>query len=516
MLVLPSQTELRAERCRRSLAAFIGECWAIVEPATRFVANWHLEAICEHLEAASRGELRRLVINLPPRHMKSLSVSVFWPAWCWLTHPERRFIYASYSSALSSSHSLVCRRLVRSRGTRPRAGLDPREVGVVERLGYVGLLELIFGAEAWALCGDQNRKLRFDNTRTGFRLATSVGGSVTGEGGDVLVLDDPHKPEEAQSDAVREGVINWHDQTWTTRLNDAESGVQVIVMQRLHERDLTGHVLERGGYEHLCLPAEYEPAHPFRWPRDPRTEPAEVLWKEKWDRPWLTVKAQELGSYGYAGQYQQRPSPAEGGIFKRAWWRRYAAPPELSEAICSWDMAFRGSDGSDYVVGQLWGRDRADKYLLAQIRARLDFTETVGAVKALHEWAQERWRVGAILVEEAANGHAVISALRHELSALIAVKPEGGKEARAHAASPQIEAGNVYLPAAQIPAPPGYPATAADELIEECAAFPNGAHDDQVDALTQALIRLSGRPPGEYKPPDPGRTITGGLLRREF
>src|SRR6266487_3309910 len=138
MLVLPSQAELRAERCRRSLGAFIGECWSIVEPATRFVANWHLEAICEYLEAASAGELRRLIINIPPRHTKSLSVSVFWPAWTWLTHPERRFLYASYSGVLSSSHSLVCRRLVRSRGIRPRPGVDARELGVVERLGYGG------------------------------------------------------------------------------------------------------------------------------------------------------------------------------------------------------------------------------------------------------------------------------------------------------------------------------------------------------------------------------------------
>jgi hypothetical protein len=187
MLVLPGQSELRAERCRRSLRAFIGECWAIVEPARPFVSGWHLEAVCEYLEAASRGEVRRLVINIPPRHMKSLSVSVFWPAWCWLTHPERRFLYASYSASLSSSHSLVCRRLIRSRGASAPAGRDRRDEGLAERLGYVGLLELILGAEAWELCGDQNRKLRFDNTRTGFRLATSVGGSVTGEGGDVLV-----------------------------------------------------------------------------------------------------------------------------------------------------------------------------------------------------------------------------------------------------------------------------------------------------------------------------------------
>jgi predicted phage terminase large subunit-like protein len=494
VIVLPSATELRAERSRRSLAAFIAEAWPIVEPATHFVRNWHLEAICEYLEAATRGEIRRLIINIPPRHMKSLQVSVFWLPWVWLTYPERRFLYASYSGTLSSTHSRFCRNLIRSRGIRPRPGVDASELGLFERIGYVGLVELIFGRDAWALCGDQNRKRRFDNTRTGFRLATSVGGSVTGEGGDVLVLDDPHQPEEAQSDVQRQHVLDWHDSTWTTRINDARTGVQVLVMQRLHERDLTGHLLERGGYEHLCLPAEYEPKHPFVWPRDPRTEPGEVLWQGKWDRPWLDEKATELGSYGYAGQYQQRPAPAEGGIFKRAWWRRYTDVPQLQEVICSWDMAFKDTDGSDYVVGQLWGRDQADKYLLAQIRARLDFTETLAAVRALHGWAQERWRqVGAMLVEDAANGPAVIAALRREISGLIAVRPEGGKEARAHAVSPQIESANVYLPAGQIPAPPGYAEIPTEALIEECAAFPNGAHDDQVDALTQALHRLARR-----------------------
>ena len=230
-------------------------------------------------------------------------------------------MYASYSGVLSSTHSLICRRLIRSRGIRGRPGVDPRAddraLTLIERIGYRGLVELVFGVEAWGLCGDQNRKRRFDNTRTGFRLATSVGGSVTGEGGDVLVLDDPHKPDEAQSEAMRERVLDWHDSTWTTRLNDAATGVQVVVMQRLHERDLTGHLLERGGYEHLCLPAEYEPSHPFVWPRDPRTEPEEVLWRDKWNEGWLAEKQTELGCYGYAGQYQQRPAPAEGGIFKR-------------------------------------------------------------------------------------------------------------------------------------------------------------------------------------------------------
>jgi hypothetical protein len=163
---------------------------------------------------------------------------------------------------------VLCRRLLQSAGGR--AG-DRREGTLIERLGYRGLLGLLGGGSE--LCEDQNAKKRFTNTRTGFRLATSVGGVVTGEGGDICVLDDPHKPDEVESDVVRRSVLEWYDRVWSTRLNDPRTGVQLIIMQRLHERDLTGHVLERGGFEHQCLPAEYEPAHPFVWPDDPRTEP---------------------------------------------------------------------------------------------------------------------------------------------------------------------------------------------------------------------------------------------------
>jgi predicted phage terminase large subunit-like protein len=504
MLVLPSRSEIEAERCRRSLHSFIRAAWPVIEPATPFVSNWHIDAIAEYLEAATRGEIKRLVINIPPRHMKSLQVSVFWPAWVWLAYPEKRFLYGSYAQQLSTNHSAICRRLIASKGIRATPGQDRRDMSVIERHGYRGLVQLLFGAEGWELCGDQNLKKRFENTRTGSRLATSVGGSVTGEGGDFLVLDDPHKPDEVGSDTLRGKVLDWHDSTWATRLNNAETGVHVIVMQRLHEADLTGHVLERGGFEHLCLPAEYEPSHPFVWPEDPRTEPGQVLW-EKWNRPWLDEKQVELGSYGYAGQYQQRPSPAAGGIFKRDWWRHYSEAPELKSLVISWDMTFKDSDGSDYVVGQLWGRDQADKYLLAQIRARFDFPKTVDAVLALHAYATKLWpqKPLAILVEDKANGPAVLQTLKKRVPGLIAIEPQGGKEARAHAISPEVEAGNIYLPSGHIPAPPGYEETATEQFIDECAAFPNGAHDDQVDAMTQALLRLR-------KMGSQGRARTGG------
>jgi hypothetical protein len=182
--VLPTRDELEAERLRRGLRAFIAAAWPLVEPATPFRASWHIDAISEHLEAATRGGLRRLVINIPPRHMKSLQVAVFWLPWVWLSHPERRFLYASYSERLATTHSVICRRLLQSKGIcSAHAGEGERTL--VEHLGCRGLLELIAGEEAFELCTDQNLKGRFENTRTGVRLATSVGGSVTGEGGDV-------------------------------------------------------------------------------------------------------------------------------------------------------------------------------------------------------------------------------------------------------------------------------------------------------------------------------------------
>jgi predicted phage terminase large subunit-like protein len=522
-IALPSADELEGEEIRRSLYAFILSAWPVVEPATPFRANWHIDAICEHLEAATRGEIRRLLITIPPRHMKTLQVAVFWPAWVWLSHPERRFLYASYAQSLSINHTLICRRLIQSAGID-----DPGKPGgrtLLERIGYGRLVELIWGEEPWSLRDDDNRKARFENTRTGFRLATSVGGTVTGEGGDFLVLDDPHKPEEAQSDAVRESVIDWHDSTWTTRLNDAETGVQVIVMQRLHERDLAGHVLERGGWEHLCLPAEYEPHHPCAWPRDPRTEPGEVLW-EKWGQPWLAEKRRDLGSYGYAGQYQQRPAPAEGGILKRAWWRYYdpeAPLPHFEEIIQSWDMAFSDTDRSDYVVGQVWGRFKGDKYLLRQVRARMEFTDTVHAVRELTGWVERsfpRHRSHTKLVEDKANGPAVVSTLRREIPGLVAVPPRGDKVARARAVAPELESGNVYLPGHSSADGQGYdrgqtPAW-VQGFVDECASFPNGAYDDQVDALTQALVRLAGGGSTRWRQRSRGRTIVGPLLDMEL
>src|SRR5579862_1529352 len=302
LLTRPSlRDEIDAEMASRGLREFVRQAWPIVEPSTPFVSGWHIDAIIEHLEAVSGGQIRNLLINVPPRHMKSLLVSVFWPAWEWIRWPERRWLYSSYAAQLSIRDSVKCRRLIESPWYQTRWG------------------------HIFALTGDQNAKSRFDNNRSGYRLSTSVGGSVTGEGGDRIVCDDPHKVDEVESDTVRKTAIDWWDVAMSTRVNDPKTSAMVIVMQRCHQRDLSGHLLEKGNFEHLCLPAEYE--GPGRVTSigfsDPRTEIGELLWPERFGPKEIADLKISLGSYAAAGQLQQRPSPAGGGIFKRHWFRYF-------------------------------------------------------------------------------------------------------------------------------------------------------------------------------------------------
>lgn len=476
--------EIDRELASRHLREFVQQAWAVVEPATAFVPGWHLDAICDHLQAVTSGQIRNLLITLPPRHMKSLAVSVFWLCWEWIRSPERRWLFSSYAETLSLRDSVQCRRLLQSPWYRKNWG------------------------DRFVLTSDQNEKRRFENSKSGYRIASSVGGSNTGEGGDRIVVDDPHNVNDAESDLVRQGAIAWWDTVMSTRMNDPKTGAKVIVMQRVHERDLGGHVLEQGGYEHLCLPAEYEGSRKttvIGW-SDPRQQTGELLCPERFGRAEIEELKRRLGSYAAAAQLQQRPSPAEGGLIKRHWWRFWqprgaALPPVMvkhpdgtvgavmptvlpeffDETLQSWDCAFKDLKSSDYVVGQVWARKSADRFLLDQDRRQMDCPATMEAIRNLTaKWPRAR----AKLIEDKANGSAVVQMLRHELPGMLPVEPEGGKIARVSAVSPQIESGNVYLP---------HPAIApwVEGFIEECAAFPHGRHDDQVDAMSQALLRLT-------------------------
>ncbi len=374
--------KVERELATRSLHEFVRQAWSIIEPLTPFVPGWHILAIIDHLEAVARGEIRNLLINVPPRHMKSLLVSVLWPAWEWIEHPERRWLYSSYAASLSIRDSVKCRTLIESPWYQR------------------------FWGDRFTLSNDQNTKTRFDNSRSGYRIATSVGGTATGEGGDRVVCDDPHNVQEAESDSIRLSTTDWFDVVMSTRVNDPRTAARVVVMQRCHQRDLSGHLLAQGGWEHLRLPAEFEEPRcstSVGW-TDPRTQPGELLWPERFGAQEIGNLKISLGSYATAGQLQQRPSPAGGGIFKRPWFKYFQprganlppvivrlpdgtqtsipaieAPHRVDEQIQSWDCSFKDLDTSDFVVGQVWARVGPHFLLGDQVRGRMDCPATVKA-----------------------------------------------------------------------------------------------------------------------------------------
>ena len=474
---------LKAEKARRSLTEFVVLAWHVLEPETPFTTGIHVRAICEHLQAVTEGRLRNLIINVPPGHAKSPLTAVFWPAWVWISHPESRWLFSSYREPLATRDSVKCRRLIESPWYQERWG------------------------DRYRLAGDQNQKNRFENSATGYRVVVPMS-SGTGERGDYVVVDDPHSVDQALSDAERRSGVDWWNTSMSTRLNNLNTGHKIVIQQRLHEADLTGDLLVRGGYELLCLPAEFELDHrcstSIGW-TDPRTISGQLLWPERITQAHLNDLKVTLGSYHYAGQYQQRPSPAGGGMLKAHWWRYWQPrgshlppvpvkladgtveerqavelPVQFDQQIQSWDMAFKDTEKSDYVVGQVHAAYGADRYILDQVRGRMDLPATLLAVRRL----SAHWpNVVLKLVEDKANGPAVIQSLQHEITGFVEVNPEGGKVSRAAAASPQLESGNWYLPHPML-------ASWVEEFIGECATFPAGAYDDQVDAWSQGAKRL--------------------------
>jgi predicted phage terminase large subunit-like protein len=475
---------LRAEKARRLLREFVEQAWHVLEPTTVFVPGMALDAICEHLQAVSEGRIGDLIINVPPGTAKSLLTAVFWPAWVWIDHPETRFIFASYNAALAIRDSVRCRALIESSWYQERWG------------------------DRFQLREDQNEKKKFENDRTGYRVIATIG-SGTGERGDYVVMDDPHSVDQAESDTERQTAVDWWSGSMSTRLNDFETGHRVVIMQRLHEADLAGDLIEKGGYELLRLPEEFEPENrcstSIGWV-DPRTEYRQLLWPEHRTREHVERLKVMLGSYRFAGQYQQSPRPAGGNLFKNWWWKYWAPagaglppvtvrnvegvelkiypvdlPAEFDEVLQSWDLTFKDTRSADSVAGGCWASKGSSRFLLDQVCGRMDFPKTLAAIRAMTEKWPEAHRK---LVEDKANGPAVIAMLQHETSGLIAVNPAGGKIARANAVSAVVEAGNVFLPHPMI-------APWVDGYLAELSIFPNGKHDDQVDQTTQALNRLS-------------------------
>lgn len=447
--------ELQVSLSKNNLFEYSKLMWPVVEPGVQFKPGWHIQAICEHLQAVTNGEIQRLLINMPPRHMKSLAISVFWPSWVWLKHPESRWLFASYAESLSTRDSLKCRDVIRSKRYQN------------------------FYWPEWALKDDQDQKKRFNNTKQGYRIATSVGGSGTGEGGDYIVADDPHNAIDIRSEPIRQSVIDWWFQTMSTRGNDPAKAKYVVVMQRLHEKDLSGEILSRGGYEHLMLPAEFEPKRmsytKIGW-RDPRTKEGELLWPTHFGETQIQDQKRNLGSSGYAGQFQQSPMPAEGGLFKRKWWRFFKEKPmNIIRIVQFWDCASKPGISNDYSVCLTVGETPSGYYFLDLWRNKVEMPDLEAACKAQYH----KWSPTEVVIEDKSAGIGLIQSMRRTTKMPIKeFLPTKDKEVRASHATPTVESGNCYLQDGSV---------WLDDFLNELERFPNGEHDDQVDVVSMAV-----------------------------
>lgn len=442
----------------RSLYEFVRQYWRSVDPAP-FIDGWHIRAMCEHLEAVRRGEIRRLLILVPPRTSKSSIVSVMLPAWWWTHDPGHSFISASHALSLSIRDNLRCRRVVQSDLYTSRYG------------------------GRWKLTGDQNAKGRFENSAGGYRLATSVESALTGEGADTIIIDDPLNVVDADSAVARERMLRWYDESLSTRLNDPATGSFIAVMQRVHHADFAGHVIERGGWETLCLPMRYDAEHPELSAADERTDEGDLLWPERFPDGVVSEMERVLGSYASAGQLQQRPVPRDSGWFKPEWWQVVDAVPEGGVVGRGWDFA--AVDTGDYTVGVRVRRTPDGVFYIEDI-VRLRGSD-LDAQRALLNTASADG-TGVLIDYPQDPGSAGLSHARYLSRLLVGYdcrfSPEPGKtSARTQAVAAQAEAGNIRL----------LRGAWNRDFIDEAAAFPRGRHDDQIDALSRIFHRLAGR-----------------------
>lgn len=467
MTRLPTLIELDQEIARRSLSEFCKMAWHVLEPATPIKWGWALDAMCEHLEAVHNGQIKRLLMNVPPGMMKSLLTGVFFPAWEWGAggNPSLRYLTTAHKEDLAIRDNLKCRRLISSDWYQERWSVE--------------------------LCGDQNAKKKFENTATGFRESMAFR-SLTGSRGDRIIIDDPLSVDDAFSEAALSAAEQTFLEAVPSRVNNQDSAI-IVIMQRLHERDTAGIILSRQlGYEHLMLPMRFEPERRCATCigfTDPRTEDGELLFPERFSEAQVSEMERTMGSFATAGQLQQRPMPRGGGLFKSDWIQHWDKLPErFDAAVISWDMTFKESATSDFVVGQVWGRKDGAFYLIDQFRGRWDFVKSLEQFVAA---ARKYPRITRKLIEDKANGPAIISALKRKVTGIIPITPKESKEARANAVTTLWEARNVYLPP-----PDRYPWVAQD-FIPELLAFPSGAHDDQCFAAGTLIATPWGDRPIE-------------------
>jgi predicted phage terminase large subunit-like protein len=445
---------------QRSFVAFLQKAWPHVTGGELISWNWHLDAIAHQLERVANGESRRLIVNLPPRNGKSKLISIIWVTLMLGKDPTLNFVCVSYSNELSNKLA---------RDTR----------SIMQSEWYQRLFP------ATKLSSKRSANWDFETTRGGGRFATSVTGTLTGRGGDIIILDDVIKPEEAMSETIRKNVNDWYQSTLSSRLNDKSSGAILCVMQRLHEFDLTGMLLEAGGWEQLALPAIalQDEEVPLTLGKTHFRKEGELLHPEREPKSVIDEMKAAMGSAAFSAQYQQQPMPAEGNIFQRCWLVSYD-PADLDRPGCliqSWDTAVKTGANNDYsvcITALVSGRD---VYVLNLWRGRLEFPDLY---KKAIELAEE-YRPHEILIEDKASGQQLIQAMKAEtlphIPRPLARNPENDKVPRASGVSSMVEAGQMFLPTH---------APWLEEFEHELLAFPNARHDDQVDALSQLLERV--------------------------
>jgi len=459
---MSDESALLAAMLRSDFSSFVAKTFTTLCPEEIYRDNWHLDCLSWHLARAAEGKRVRLIINLPPRSLKSIAASVALSAWLLGLDPSGRVISVSYSDDLARKHARDTRTILEAgwyRRAFPATRVNPRK----------------------------NTETEFTTTRQGFRLATSIGGTLTGRGGRVIIIDDPIKPADAESEAERRRVNEWYDKTLYSRLDDKEAGAIILVMQRLHEDDLTGHLIEKGEFEILSLPAIATERQlvPIGKALFHERLPGEALHPDRESPETLQRIKSSIGTRIFEAQYQQSPVPAEGNLFKAGWLRRYpAAPmPSFSEIVQSWDTATKLGANNDYSACTTWGIHQNTYYLLDVHRGRWEFPELLRTVLAQAEHRQ----IKTVLIEDANSGAALIQSLRQTSSLnVIAVKPTLDKMTRAAQQSAAFEAGRVLLPEA---------APWLVDFEKELLAFPNGRYDDQLDSAVQFLNWAAARVP---------------------
>lgn len=483
--------------CPRSFVKFIQRAWKVVEPGQEYKHNWHIDLLAAHLEVITKGVMvdderyyNRLLINVPPGAMKSLITNVFWPAWEWGPRrmPSMRYVCASHSMDLATRDSTKMRRLIQSKWYQDRWG------DVVE------------------LTGDQNAKTKFENTKTGFRQAVAAG-SITGARGDRVIIDDPLSVDDANSEAVRASVAEWFEQAVPTRLNNPDRSAIVVIMQRLHEEDPSGIILEKQAdeYDHIMIPMEYDPdrAAPtmLGW-EDPRTEKGELYFPDRFPRHVVERDKKIMGSYAVSGQFQQTPTPDDGGIIRKSWWQLWDNPsgfPSFDTIIAAVDTAYTEKTENDYSAMSVWGVFSEDPVAEAQKAGTSYAIERVykqphPKVMLIYAWQERlafadlvqkigqtcsRFQVDRVLVEDKAAGIPVSTELRRlfaNKSFAVQLDNPGSidKTSRLYSIQHLFEEGLVYAP----------DKSWADEVIEQCTKFPKAKHDDLVDTVSMAMRYL--------------------------